>query len=438
MKYRTYLTTASIRGYILPVDMGGSLRTALVCLVGALISACRSGGSSSSAPVPSDRRSRSSPPTYQDTLRRGESLYSALRSKGIRPKYILELSKNLKGLIDLHKIRPGGIYSFSCDSTGEIVRFRYMPDLETELSAERVGGKLFVRRRNLPSERVEVRIAGILNSSLYDAVISAGGTPKLVWELADIFQWDIDFHTEPRKGDRFAFVYEEYRRHGRVVKEGRISAAVYSGEVGEFWAVYFGGGYYDLGGRPLRRMFLRSPLRYRRISSRFTRRRFHPILRRYMPHWGVDYAAPPGTPVHSTADGVVLFVGYKGPNGNMVVLGHRNGYRTYYLHLSRFARGIKRGRRVKQGQVIGYVGATGLATGPHLDYRVRKGRRFLDPLKLRTFRMRPLHGRALESFHGLRDRYVGALRDALKEEMVAHDEDIARSSARGGPDPLVR
>ncbi|RKY57901.1 MAG: hypothetical protein DRP95_06495 [Candidatus Latescibacterota bacterium] len=177
--------------------------------------------------------------------------------------------------------------------------------------------------------------------------------------------------------------------------------------------------YYTLEGKSLRKMFLKSPLRYRRISSNFSRRRFHPILRRYMPHWGVDYAAPPGTPVHATADGVVVFRGYKGPNGNMVILRHRNGYRTYYLHRSRFARGIRKGKKVKQGQVIGYVGATGLATGPHLDYRVRKGRRFVNPLKLRASNAQPVSRRYWEEFQRVRDRYVRILREALTRQMAA-------------------
>ena len=399
----------------------------------ALLLACRSGGSSS---IPS-----SDGPSV-DTLRRGESLYTALRKKGVEPKYILELSRSLKRLVNLRRVMPGGKYAFSCDSTGAIVWFRYMPDLETEIVAERRGGKLEVTRRKLPLERVERSLAGAIGSSLYDAVLEAGGTPRLVWKFADIFQWEIDFHTEPRSGDRFAVVWEEYRRDGRTVREGRILAAAYIGKVGEFWAVYYRDprgheDYYDLKGRSLRKAFLRSPLRYRRISSRFSRRRLHPILRRYMPHWGVDYAAPPGTPVHATADGVVLFRGHKGPNGNMVILGHRNGYRTYYLHLSRFARGIRRGRRVEQGQVIGYVGATGLATGPHLDYRVRRGRKFLNPLKLEASRAPSVPKRYLREFQAVRDRYKTKLEEALNEEMVVY-EDLDRNGLSGSSGPFLR
>ena len=369
-------------------------------------------------------------------------MYTALRKKGVEPKYILELSRSLKRLVNLRRVMPGGKYAFSCDSTGAIVWFRYMPDLETEIVAERRGGKLEVTRRKLPLERVERSLAGAIGSSLYDAVLEAGGTPRLVWKFADIFQWEIDFHTEPRSGDRFAVVWEEYRRDGRTVREGRILAAAYIGKVGEFWAVYYRDprgheDYYDLKGRSLRKAFLRSPLKYRRISSRFSRRRLHPILRRYMPHWGVDYAAPPGTPVHATADGVVLFRGYKGPNGNMVILGHRNGYRTYYLHLSRFARGIRRGRRVEQGQVIGYVGATGLATGPHLDYRVRRGRKFLNPLKLEASRAPSVPKRYLREFQAVRDRYKTKLEEALNEEMVVY-EDLDRNGLSGSSGPFLR
>jgi len=368
----------------------------------------------------------------------GESLYTALRKKGVAPKYILELSRSLKRLVNLRKVMPGGTYAFSCDSTGAIVWFRYMPDLETELVAERIGDKLEVHRRKLPSERVERILAGAIGSSLYDAVLAAGGTPRLVWKFADIFRWDIDFHTETRSGDRFALVWEEYRRDGRTVREGKILAATYIGKVGEFWAVYYKDprgreDYYDLEGRSLRKMFLRSPLKYRRISSRFSRRRLHPILRRYIPHWGVDYAAPPGTPVYATADGVVLFRGYRGPNGNMVILRHGNGYRTYYLHLSGFAQGIRRGRKVRQGQVIGYVGATGLATGPHLDYRVRKDGRFLNPLNLEASRALSLPKRYMMGFRAVRDRYTMELKEALREEMVVHGKDLDSVSGSSGP-----
>ena len=378
--------------------------------------ACRDGGRYI-PPTPEDQ----STPAYVDTLRKGESFYTGLRRRGVAPQYILELARSLKKTVDLHRVRPGGVYAFSCDSTGAIQWFSYQPDPETRIVVKREGGRLMVRKERVPLERVERSLTGVVNSSLYEAILAAGGTPRLVWEFADIFQWDIDFHTEPRRGDRFALVWEEYHKDGRVVRQGHILAAVYLGRVGEHWAVYFRDpsgreDYYTLEGKSLRKMFLKSPLRYRRISSNFNRRRLHPILRRYMPHWGVDYAAPPGTPVHATADGVVVFRGYKGPNGNMVILRHRNGYRTYYLHLSRFARGIVKGRKVKQGQVIGYVGATGLATGPHLDYRVRKGRRFVNPLKLRASKAPSVPRRYWEEFRGVRDRYVRTLEGVLARE----------------------
>jgi len=392
------------------------------CLSALLIFACRDGRRY--VPQIPEKQRGQRPHTYVDTLRKGESFYAGLKRRGVAPRHILELARSLKKVVDLRKVRPGGVYAFSCDSTGAIRWFSYQPDPETRIVVERQGERLAVRKERIPLERVERSLTGVVNTSLYEAMLAAGGTPRLVWEFADIFQWDIDFHTEPRQGDRFALVWEEYYKDGRPVRQGRILAAVYQSRTGEHWAVYFQDpsgreDYYTLEGKSLRKMFLKSPLRYRRISSNFSRRRFHPILRRYMPHWGVDYAAPPGTPVHATADGVVVFRGYKGPNGNMVILRHRNGYRTYYLHLSRFARGIRKGKKVKQGQVIGYVGATGLATGPHLDYRVRKGRRFVNPLKLRASNAQPVSRRYWEEFQRVRDRYVRILREALTRQMAA-------------------
>ncbi|HHQ48459.1 MAG TPA: hypothetical protein ENK19_06195 [Acidobacteria bacterium] len=232
---------------------------------------------------------------------------------------------------------------------------------------------------------------------------AAGGDAELAVRLAQIFQWDIDFFRDLRKGDRFVVVADRRTVDGRPYGWGELYAARFVNGGRTLTAIAFPDengriGYYDLEGRPLRKEFLRAPLKFSRITSRFSLHRYHPILHRRMPHYGVDYGAPVGTPVHVTADGVVRFVGRKGGAGKMISVRHTNGYETNYLHLSRYGRGIHRGVRVRQGQVIGYVGQTGMATGPHLDYRVRHNGRWINPLRIASPPARPLAKKRLARF----------------------------------------
>ncbi|MBK8576099.1 MAG: M23 family metallopeptidase [Elusimicrobia bacterium] len=207
----------------------------------------------------------------------------------------------------------------------------------------------------------------------------------VIVELADIFAWDIDFLTETRDGDRFALSWEEERTPDRRLVSVKILGAIYLGKfTGSHTALRFMDEYYDAEGASLRRAFLHAPLNFRRISSGFTKRRFHPILRTWRPHHGTDYAAATGTPAVTVGDGVVFYRGYKGGLGNVVKVRHNGTYSTYYGHLSRFAKGIGAGTRVKQGQVIGYVGSTGLSTGPHLHFEMIKNGTSVNFLSLKV------------------------------------------------------
>jgi murein DD-endopeptidase MepM/ murein hydrolase activator NlpD len=204
---------------------------------------------------------------------------------------------------------------------------------------------------------------------------------------ADLLAWEVDFFTEPRNGDRVSIVVEEKHLDGELLGFGRILAAEYRGDRTGIRAVRYvdeAGNldWYDDDGRSVRRAFLKSPLSFRRISSYFTARRRHPILKRVMPHWGVDYVAPQGTPVSALGAGVVTSAGRRGGFGNYVEVRHNSTYTTCYGHLWKFARGIRRGARVQQGDVIGYVGSTGLSTGPHLDFRVKKNGSYVNPLRI--------------------------------------------------------
>jgi murein DD-endopeptidase MepM/ murein hydrolase activator NlpD len=204
-------------------------------------------------------------------------------------------------------------------------------------------------------------------------------------ELSEIFAWDIDFTTDIRNGDTYRAVVEDLWHDGKFVRHGRIMAAEFTNNGTTYEAYRFEengrAGYYDAKGKSLRRAFLKAPLNYKRISSGYGIRR-HPITKRVEMHRGIDYAAPLGTPVSAVGDGIVEYAGYKGLNGNIIIIRHPNGYRTYYLHLHKILKAVRRGRRVVQGQEIGTVGATGRATGPHLDFRIKKGRNFVNPLKI--------------------------------------------------------
>jgi len=257
--------------------------------------------------------------------------------------------------------------------------------------------------------------------SLYQAMATTGETPVLTNVMAGVFAGEIDFNTEIRLDDRFAVAFEKYTREGHPPTYGAITAAEFQNDGRVVRAIRFQppdgeAGYYDIAGRSLQRFFLRSPLRFdSRITSGFSLRRFHPVTGGYRPHLGVDYGAPTGTAVQTVADGRVVSATRDSANGNMVRIQHTQGYQTYYLHLSRFGEGIRAGARVTQGQTIGYVGATGLATGPHLDYRVRKNGTFVNPLvEHRNLPPGdPIPDTAMAAFNLVRDEALASLNTAL-------------------------
>lgn len=229
-------------------------------------------------------------------------------------------------------------------------------------------------------------VSGSIDSSLIEAFASKGLPVPLVISFASIFQWDVDFFRDIRKGDTFSLAYLK----DQDGNPGAILFALLKNQGKEFAAIRYDGGYYDLRGVPLKKAFRKAPLDVARITSHFSYSRFHPVLHRRMPHYGVDYAAPTGTPVVATGSGTVVFRGYKRGWGNSVTLRHPNRIRTSYLHLSKFPRGLRVGSRVSEGQVIGYVGQTGLATGPHVDYRISVNGKYVNPLRFQAPPLPPL------------------------------------------------
>ncbi|MCU0594496.1 MAG: M23 family metallopeptidase, partial [Desulfobacterota bacterium] len=278
-------------------------------------------------------------------------------------------------------------------------------------------------QRDVAIDRRVTFVAGAIEETLFDSIERLGESPQLVLDFAEIFAWDFDFASDSQPGDQFRMLVEKSYVADQFVEYGRILAAEYESEGEVHTAIYFvensHGDYYTPGGESLRRAFLKSPLDFTRISSGYNRARRHPVLGGVRPHLAVDYAAPVGTPVRAVADGVVTFAGRKGGYGNMVILRHRANYETVYSHLSRFGKGIRSGARVAQRHVIGYVGSTGLSTGPHLDYRVIKDGRFVNPLKQTFLPGKPVSPSSRPSFISTRDIYLQKLRGGIEAQTLS-------------------
>jgi murein DD-endopeptidase MepM/ murein hydrolase activator NlpD len=322
---------------------------------------------------------------HRGVLSRGETLGQLAAKLGVPPAELPAWLSAVRRVLDTRSLPVGLVAEAVIDVHGSVTVLRVTPDWRATVVAKREDDGIRALRQARPVEREFIVVEGTVQSSLFDAFSTTGESESLALELADLFQWDIDFHREVREGDQFALLVERVRAAGQTVAYGPVLAASYTNRGSRYTAVRyaFGGhheNYYDERGRPLRKQFLRAPLRFTRVTSRFSRSRMHPILGRRLPHWGVDYGAPVGTPVMATADGVVTFTGWHDGGGRMVQIRHAGGFVTAYLHLSRFAAGIRRGVRVSQGQVIGFVGSSGLSTGPHLDYRVTQNGRHLNPL----------------------------------------------------------
>jgi len=348
-------------------------------------------------------------------LRRGETIYEILLSAGISSQKTNSLVRALKSLFDPKKSRYGDLVKLKREPDGRLI-FEYFPNsLNYYVVEELESGEFSARKEKIPQHRVLVGAKATIKSSVYESMRGVGVHPELINRYADIFAWQIDFFTDPRKGDTIQLIWERYiSPDNEVLVEGRVLAAQYVNQGKNYTAVFSRDktdhfDYYSLDGKSLRRSFLRSPLNYRRISSYYSWRRFHPILKIYRPHLGIDYAAPQGTPVSAIADGKVIFAGWKGDNGRLVKIKHAQSYTSSYGHLSRIAKGARRGKEVKQGQIIGYVGTTGLSTGPHLDFRVTKNGRYVNFLKMDFPTADPVNPKYSKDFEKTKKKYLAYL-----------------------------
>jgi murein DD-endopeptidase MepM/ murein hydrolase activator NlpD len=338
------------------------------------------------------------------TFRRGDSFFDALLGMGIPAQQIDAILRAGKTVYDLAQVAPGRQVRFMVDQTSGLVQWlEYEIGGLKRLKIEREGDRFLATSEPIPVQ-TEVRFAeGVVVDNLYNAARKARVPHEVILDFADLFAWDIDFSQETVPGDRFRVVYEVLLREGKLFDTGKILAAEYFHQGERFQTFYYApkgkaDGYFDSKGTSVKKAFLKSPLRYRYISSGFSYDRYHPILHVRRPHLGVDYAAPRGTPVMAAADGRVRFKGWKGGFGNCIILRHPNGYSTLYGHLQGFAAGLHAGQRVDQKEIIGYVGSTGISTGPHLHYTFMRHGVPINPVQAVHVTAENLTGSQMEQF----------------------------------------
>lgn len=364
-----------------------------------------------------------------------------LMCQHISPRKVHGIIKATKGIYDLRRIYPGQKYSVYRDASGEVTGIEMSINDEQYLDITLSPEDITVRRRHYPYTVHRKIASGIIDNSLYHTIQENNLPFELGGEISNIYQWDIDFFTELRQGDYFRLVYEEKKIRkpgGKIINRlGRIISCEFNCDGEKHYAFLFRNDgddfsdYYDESGNSLRKQLLKAPLSYTRISSNFSYRRYHPVLHYYRPHLGIDYAAPRGTPVHSTGDGTVIKASRTRANGNYVKIRHNSNYISYYLHLQRFASGIKYGAKVKQGQIIGYVGSTGYSTGPHLDYRIKRNGRFVNPRKLDLPPARPVAETAMPEFNNLKNQLLAELNSIEIQNGIYYSSSDERPGSGG-------
>lgn len=359
-----------------------------------------------------------------DTLivKMGETFSGMMNKLGLGASRAYDMVQMCDTVFDVRKFRAGNkviAYYNRTDSTSVLEYVVYVQN-KIRSTVFQCGDSLALWNYDKPVEH-QRRFSDItITSSLWNDMIAAGASPTLIMDLADIYQWSVNFFTlQPE--DRFRVIYTQSVCDGEVIAIDTVHFSLFNGGSKEVAAVRFDTGngsrtYWDKGGESLKRMFLKAPLKYNRISSRFSYHRKHPVTGKVKAHTAVDYAAPTGTPVYAIGDGTVTKCGWDGSGGgNRIKIKHMRGYESSYMHLSKFAKGIKVGSRVSQGQLIGYVGATGTATGPHLDFRIWENGKPIDPLSLNSPASEPLAKEYLEEFNKVYDSYMAEINPKIQE-----------------------
>ncbi len=376
-----------------------------------------------------DEMTESEPPAptpvqaVEVVVRRGDTLSAIFKRSGLKTS-ATRLVRSSDAAGRLAALQPGDMLRILVNGD-EMERLEYDPDPLRRLVVRRDGAGYAARWEHRPAQKQTFVASGTITHSLYRDGKAAGLPDSILAELTRLFGWDIDFSRDLRAGDTFTVVYEQHWRDERKLADGPILAAEFTNRGHSFRAFRYTTrdgrtAYFTEQGEPVQKQFSRNPVDMARISSRFSLKRWHPVLHRFRAHKGVDYAAPTGTPVRATGDGQVIYKGRKGGYGRTVILQHGKRYTTLYAHLSRYARGLRVGNRVRQGQVIGYIGSSGLATGPHLHYEFRIDGRHHDPLKVAARRGDPLPQAELRRFRA----HIQPLRAELETHRHVH---LARS-----------
>lgn len=350
-----------------------------------------------------------------DTLRQNETLTDMLMRLGFSVSDVYKMTQCPDSVFNARKLRPGEVCSLLCDRDS-LVTPRYLvyeENIRDYVVFDLMNNFSATRKCN-PSEWIEGEVAGVVNSSLWVSLEEIGTSPLLAVEMSHIFGWSVDFFGI-QNGDEYRLIYEGEFVDDTPMNNFRILAASFKTGNTTVYAIPFEQDnevlFYNVDGNSLEGAFLKAPLDYYRISSRFTNSRFHPVLKRYRAHHGVDYAAPTGTPVYAIGSGKVIAKAYqKGGGGNYVKIRHNSVYVTTYMHLSRFAKGLKVGDYVKQKQVIGYVGSTGVSTGPHLDFRVHENGKPINPLTIKSQPKKPISKANKDAFNVVADSLVSRLK----------------------------
>jgi murein DD-endopeptidase MepM/ murein hydrolase activator NlpD len=406
------MTSPAPTPYVRPAAVGGPVEALATTVTVATLA-----DSLVLEPAGPDRAAEQTDPAVRSELviGRNETFYDALRASDAPHEDIMAIVAACREFRDLGRVRRGDRFWIYQHPDGGLARLGFDLDEESWVEFRREGDSYVMDQGSYPVERRRVAVAGRITRSLYESLQEAGAPLQLAPKMNDVFGWEIDFHRDLREGDVFRIVYEEVWKNDRYLRTGPILAAECINRGHVHRAFRFAdseghSGYYDAEGKNLQKQLMRAPLEYSRISSGFSYRRFHPILKRWMPHLGVDYAAPVGTPVWAAGDGVVTEIGRKHGNGRYVRIRHTNQeYESWYLHLSRFASGLRRGSRVSQGEVIGYVGATGYATGPHLDFRIQRNGRWVNPRRLELPPAAPISAEHAADFEALAHRWDATL-----------------------------
>ena len=375
----------------------------------------------------------------QKEIKSGQNLGDILTTYNIGFQDIEKLVANSKDVFDVRQLRAGKAYTiFSKDTLQGADYFIYEPSVY-EYYVFDLKDKLKATKYERPVDSKIRAAAGSIESSLWNAMIDNGLSYEVTSKMEAALQWSIDFH-HIQKEDEFRLIFDQNYIEGEKVGVGQLYLANYKRQDKEFYSIWYENaegtikGFYDLEGRTMKSKFLKSPVKYSRISSYYNLNRFHPILKRRRPHYGTDYAAPYGTPIYAVGNGTITKASYTKGNGRFVKIKHDKVYETQYLHMQKFAPGIKPGVFVTQGQVIGYVGSTGLATGPHVCFRFWKNGKQVNHLRLNFPQAKPLPDDELPKFMELRDQYLKMIEgiEPVKVKKEAIEEDLPEGK-KGNP-----